>query len=484
MPFGLVRLSCVCIVVLALSRPALSQSSLGRYTKSNTDQCLARFPAGAEGDLGAAYNGGLTSEYERLTPASAPGAMTVSALFARCLIERMPDRLTIVAASDEKVGIPGAVAAPVLGMGGSFLDSLQSRGEATLSALTASDRTRPLLFYCRNARCFKSYNAVLRAVNAGYRNIYWLRDGLKGWTDQGLSTKAVSQIDVDESWDTNLQAIVEGVTTEAKKSDANIVGSVLQAVAMPKQEHRISLSLAAGKRYVVAATCDDDCTELNLRLLDGEGNPIKSVESSGDEPEIEIIPERSGDYQLVIGMSKCERPLCAFTTLTVEVAKATSEETGSRKDSQRTPTISDEEQRKNDAQLYKVMAEASDRIEARKRGRAAATLVSEFEAALPNMANLGKVEGGTVYVDKRGRTKSGDRRTANVWLLLDALMDHDGRDVDTMSFQALVNCKRRSAGGVEATFYRNGEKAGTGYMMFLLPEFIDPIYNAVTAHLC
>lgn len=54
-----------------------------------------------------------------------------------------------------------------------------------LTALSAGDLSRPLVFYCR-ADCWMSWNAGKRAMEWGYRNVIWYPDGTDGWQKAGL----------------------------------------------------------------------------------------------------------------------------------------------------------------------------------------------------------------------------------------------------------------------------------------------------------
>ncbi len=38
--------------------------------------------------------------------------------------------------------------------------------------------------------CWVSYNAALRAINAGYTNVLWYRGGIEAWKAAGLPTLA------------------------------------------------------------------------------------------------------------------------------------------------------------------------------------------------------------------------------------------------------------------------------------------------------
>lgn len=49
-----------------------------------------------------------------------------------------------------------------------------------LSAASAGQAARPLVFYCRSD-CWLSWNAVKRATALGYTQVYWYRDGLDAW---------------------------------------------------------------------------------------------------------------------------------------------------------------------------------------------------------------------------------------------------------------------------------------------------------------
>ena len=53
-----------------------------------------------------------------------------------------------------------------------------------LQALTGNDKKHPILFYCI-ADCWLSWNAVKRAAEWGYSNIYWFPEGTDGWAAIG-----------------------------------------------------------------------------------------------------------------------------------------------------------------------------------------------------------------------------------------------------------------------------------------------------------
>jgi PQQ-dependent catabolism-associated CXXCW motif protein len=67
--------------------------------------------------------------------------------------------------------------------------SLNTRIDAHLRlamrALTPSKST-PIVVFCSNADCWLSWNAALRLVQAGYREVHWYRGGVDAWKRAGL----------------------------------------------------------------------------------------------------------------------------------------------------------------------------------------------------------------------------------------------------------------------------------------------------------
>ncbi|HJQ55456.1 MAG TPA: rhodanese-like domain-containing protein [Vineibacter sp.] len=75
---------------------------------------------------------------------------------------------------------------PYGGRAGSFGDLVQQQLVSELNTLTRGRTDYPIVFFCQGPRCWESYNALLRAYEAGYRNLYWYRGGLAAWSAAGL----------------------------------------------------------------------------------------------------------------------------------------------------------------------------------------------------------------------------------------------------------------------------------------------------------
>jgi PQQ-dependent catabolism-associated CXXCW motif protein len=54
-----------------------------------------------------------------------------------------------------------------------------------LMQATRGRKDMPLVFYCQSPQCWMSYNAALRAINAGFTNVLWYRGGVEAWRRNG-----------------------------------------------------------------------------------------------------------------------------------------------------------------------------------------------------------------------------------------------------------------------------------------------------------
>ena len=82
--------------------------------------------------------------------------------------------------------LPGAHRFPLAGSYGNFNDAEQQNLFNQLGALTNRNVNVPLVFFCEGSRCWESYNAVLRALHMGFKDVYWYRGGVSSWEAAGL----------------------------------------------------------------------------------------------------------------------------------------------------------------------------------------------------------------------------------------------------------------------------------------------------------
>ncbi len=122
------------------------------------------------------------------TPASIPGGQIITTKGVVELVQsqQTPYLLFDVLGSGET--LPGAIPAVQASSPGHFQDQTQQMFGQFLQQATQGNQEVPLIFYCASIECWMSYNAALRAINLGYRNVLWYRGGLAAWKQAGGPT--------------------------------------------------------------------------------------------------------------------------------------------------------------------------------------------------------------------------------------------------------------------------------------------------------
>ncbi len=110
-------------------------------------------------------------------PASIEGTTSLIAEEVVELILRDPTLVVIDSRKEEefeKGHIEGAVNLP---------DTDMSREDL---ARHVPGYDNPILFYCNGPRCLRSTNAITKALEWGYRQLYWFRGGWLEWREKKL----------------------------------------------------------------------------------------------------------------------------------------------------------------------------------------------------------------------------------------------------------------------------------------------------------
>ncbi|WXL24130.1 PQQ-dependent catabolism-associated CXXCW motif protein [Ectopseudomonas mendocina] len=154
---------------------------------------LLSVPAQGAPDLFNA-DGFRSSHYRSPTPAHAEHAHTLDTESLQNLLNSKDVALIDVYGrqwlhgqfiEDEiHANLPGSIWLANTGLG--KLDQYwQQYFEDNLKRISHGDKSWPMVFYCRSD-CWLGWNAVKRAHQLGYSNLYWFRDGVDAWQQAGL----------------------------------------------------------------------------------------------------------------------------------------------------------------------------------------------------------------------------------------------------------------------------------------------------------
>ena len=123
------------------------------------------------------------------TPTSIPGGRVVGTQELAQWMQGQQGqqgRVMLLHAIVSDAHLPNAIPAAPASQGGSFDDTVQREFGDYLQRATGGDRSRLLVTYCQGVQCWGSYNAALRAIQLGYKNVHWYRGGMEAWAQAGL----------------------------------------------------------------------------------------------------------------------------------------------------------------------------------------------------------------------------------------------------------------------------------------------------------
>lgn len=119
------------------------------------------------------------------TPTELPGGSLVSTqALAEAFAAGLP--MLIVDVLGGVYTLPDAMVATGMAQGGHYSDRVQQQTGQWLERLAKHGKQTPVIVYCSDPMCWLSYNAALRAIAAGYTNVYWYRGGIQAWQMAGL----------------------------------------------------------------------------------------------------------------------------------------------------------------------------------------------------------------------------------------------------------------------------------------------------------
>lgn len=120
------------------------------------------------------------------TPATLQDATVVDAAKAKSLMEGGAKLIDTRVANEHVEAHPkGAINIPYKEKSAKAIDFDASQDKFDLTKLPA-DKNAGVIFHCNGPECWKSYKASVTALKAGYKKVYWFRNGLPEWKAKGF----------------------------------------------------------------------------------------------------------------------------------------------------------------------------------------------------------------------------------------------------------------------------------------------------------
>ena len=72
------------------------------------------------------------------------------------------------------------------------------------------------------------------------------------------------------------------------------------------------MTVIGGRDYVLFGACDNDCTDLDLLIYDGDGDLVRRDVEADDRPVLIFTPRKSGKYRIKVVMAVCSDEPCRY----------------------------------------------------------------------------------------------------------------------------------------------------------------------------
>jgi hypothetical protein len=74
----------------------------------------------------------------------------------------------------------------------------------------------------------------------------------------------------------------------------------------------IRLSLRGGRAYAATATCDEDCSDIDLELIDPWGHVVSRDFRPDEVPVVTVTPRTDGAYRVRVIIARCSQEPCLY----------------------------------------------------------------------------------------------------------------------------------------------------------------------------
>lgn len=72
------------------------------------------------------------------------------------------------------------------------------------------------------------------------------------------------------------------------------------------------VTVTGGSEYALLGACDDDCSDLDLKIFDGAGAMLMQDVEADATPVLTFIAQSSGRYRVEAVMANCSHPPCFY----------------------------------------------------------------------------------------------------------------------------------------------------------------------------
>ena len=97
----------------------------------------------------------------------------------------------------------------------------------------------------------------------------------------------------------------------AERGFAHAVGPLAGTLASSRAA-QLPLTLRAGQEIRIVGVCDQECGDLDIRVLNPRGQIIAQDVRGNDHPVVDLRADMFGQHTIEVGMIDCDAPRCRY----------------------------------------------------------------------------------------------------------------------------------------------------------------------------
>ncbi len=119
----------------------------------------------------------------------------------------------------------------------------------------------------------------------------------------------------------HVRAILDRSSTRHTSAGFTQSADRLAAVRLEGDGHRETVAAQAGRRYRVQAACDQDCSDIDIEILDPAGQQVATDVAFDNNPFVEFTATQTGAYTARVWLVTCSVEPCFVGVRTFEAGQ-------------------------------------------------------------------------------------------------------------------------------------------------------------------
>jgi hypothetical protein len=123
---------------------------------------------------------------------------------------------------------------------------------------------------------------------------------------------APAPADAQSRWHEQVNAQIERAAKFLNERGYHRTHDVYTGSVKNEESDYLTLTLHAGTAYAIIAVCDNDCSDIDLRIFNEDDKELDSDVENDDNPIVTVVPTSDGKFRLKVIMAKCTTSPCFF----------------------------------------------------------------------------------------------------------------------------------------------------------------------------